>query len=81
MDHAAAPGQAPERDEDRSYLNFSQKLTYSLGQMSVSLSPALISSWLIYYYTGRPSAGEGSPPIMLVSAMAIIAVLHHTHAE
>lgn len=71
MDHAAAPGQAPERDEDRSYLNFSQKLTYSLGQMSVSLSPALISSWLIYYYTGRPSAGEGSPPIMLVSAMAM----------
>lgn len=67
MSNDAIAGSEAEHD----HLSFRQRLTYSVGQLSVSLSPALISSWLIYYYTGRPSAGEGSPPIMLVSAAAM----------
>ena len=50
-------------------LGFSQKLTYPLGQLAVSLSPALISTWLIYFYAGR--TGAGGAPLILVSALAM----------
>jgi GPH family glycoside/pentoside/hexuronide:cation symporter len=53
-----------------SCLSFRQKFTYSLGQMSVSLSPALIASWLIYYYTGRLT-GASKTPLLLVSAVGM----------
>ena len=57
-------------DEDKTCLSFGEKFTYAFGQMAVSLSPALISTWLIYYYTGRnDSAGN---PILMISAMAIL---------
>jgi GPH family glycoside/pentoside/hexuronide:cation symporter len=60
--------------EDGSCLSFGQKFTYSLGQMAVSLSPALISSWLIFFYTGRDIPGpEGQPKqtLFLVTAAAM----------
>ncbi|NLH47940.1 MAG: MFS transporter [Myxococcales bacterium] len=56
-------------DENQTCLSFFQKFTYALGQLSVSLSPALIASWLIYFYTGRDSASGST--LMLVSAGAM----------
>lgn len=49
-------------------MSFAEKFTYSLGQTAVSLSPALISSWLVYYYIGRIENGKG---LLLVSATAM----------
>ena len=50
-------------------LSFWAKFTYAFGQVGVSLSPALISSWLIYFYIGRKDS-EGHE-ILLVSAVAM----------
>jgi GPH family glycoside/pentoside/hexuronide:cation symporter len=63
---------SPSRDavskQEERCLSFAEKFTYSLGQTAVSLSPALISSWLVYYYIGRVENGKG---LLLVSAMAM----------
>ena len=56
-------------EDDKTCLTFWQKFTYSLGQTAVSLSPALISSWLIYYYIGRTD--EMHNGLLLVSAIAM----------
>ncbi len=50
-------------------LSFWAKFTYAFGQVAVSLSPALISSWLIYFYIGRKDASGHE--ILLVSAAAM----------
>ena len=50
-------------------LSFWAKFTYAFGQVAVSLSPALISSWLIYFYIGRKDASGND--ILLVSAAAM----------
>ena len=56
-------------EDDKTCLSFAEKFTYAFGQMAVSLSPALISSWLIYFYTGRTT--PDGQTIFLVSAMAM----------
>ncbi len=56
------------RPHKETCLSFAEKFTYSLGQTAVSLSPALISSWLVYYYIGRIEDGKA---LVLVSAMAM----------
>ncbi|MCB1153969.1 MFS transporter, partial [bacterium] len=48
LDHSAVHG---------SMLTFWQRFSYSLGEMGVSLSPAIVVSWFIYFYTGRPVMG------------------------
>ncbi len=57
------------QDDNQSCLSFTQKFTYAWGQLAVSLSPALVASWLIYFYTGRESSPGQS--MMLVSAVAM----------
>lgn len=56
-------------DEKKTCLSFKEKFTYSLGQTAVSFSPALVSSWLIYYYIGREDAAGNK--LLLVSAVAM----------
>ncbi len=50
-------------------LSFWDKATYSVGEMGVSLSPAIVVGWLIYFYTGREIPGGGT--MLLVSAWGI----------
>ena len=57
-------------EDDKTCLTFWEKFTYALGQTAVSLSPALVSSWLIYYYVGRIDESTGNT-FLLVSAMAM----------
>jgi GPH family glycoside/pentoside/hexuronide:cation symporter len=61
-------GPAPN-DDDKTCLSFGQKFSYAWGQMAVSLSPAVIGSYLIYFYNGGDE--EGGKNILLVSAAAM----------
>ncbi len=54
---------------DQRCLSFWDKATYSIGEMGVSLSPAIVVGWLIYFYTGREIENGGT--LMLVSAWGI----------
>lgn len=59
-------------DEDKRVLSFWQLFTYSMGELGVSLSPALVFGWLIYFYTGRPMGdAPDAPRLILVSAWGI----------
>ncbi len=56
-------------DDDKKCLSWGQKFSYAWGQMAVSLSPAVISSYLIYFYNGGDE--EAGKNILLVSAAAM----------
>ncbi len=59
-------------DDDKTVLNFWEKFTYSLGELGVSLSPAIIAGWFIYYYTGRQIGAPGDEKtLMLVTAWGV----------
>ncbi|MCZ7583860.1 MAG: MFS transporter [Deltaproteobacteria bacterium] len=67
-DHETSPATGAP-DDKRTVLTFWEKFTYSLGETGVSLSPAIIVGWIIYFYTGRLDANEQR--IVLVSAGAL----------
>lgn len=52
-------------------LTFWAKFTYAFGQVAVSLSPALISSWLIYFYIGRKDAAGNGMLLVTAAAMSV----------
>ncbi|MBZ0272121.1 MFS transporter [bacterium] len=55
----------PELDhENGRKLSFAEMFTYSFGELGVSLSPAIVAGWLIYFYTGRMAdAGSAAVPM------------------
>jgi GPH family glycoside/pentoside/hexuronide:cation symporter len=69
MAETQVPTTSAVNDDNLTCLSFTQKFTYAWGQMAVSLSPALVASWLIYFYTGRETAPGQT--LMLVSAAAM----------
>lgn len=59
-------------DAGKKELSLLQRVLYSSGEMGVTLSPAIIVSWLLYFYTGR--VDEAGNKIYLVGYSAFAAL-------